>query len=334
MMTDKPTQTRPTDAAAAVVAAPSPAVVDIESLTCYFEGQYVPMRDARISIMTHAFMYGTAVFEGIRAYWNPEQGQLYGLFLREHVERIRHSCRIMMMEPVPAVDEIVAIIAETIRRNHFREDVYVRPSFYKSTRAIGVRLHHLDHDLCVIAVPFGNYVETEKGIRVMTSSWRRNSDEALPARAKITGGYANMAFQKSEAELNGFDEAIVLTANGHASEASAANLFVVRDGVVITAPVYDDILEGITRAAMIELCKAEGFTVETRSIDRSELYIADEIFLCGTGVQVSPVIEIDHRPVGSGKVGPIARAISSRYFDAVRGRLPEYRHWLTPINDA
>ena len=334
MMTDKPTQTRPTDAAAVVAAAPSPAVADIESLTCYFEGQYVPMRDARISIMTHAFMYGTAVFEGVRAYWNAEQGQLYGLFLREHVERIRHSCRIMMMEPVPAVDEIVAIIAETIRRNHFREDVYVRPSFYKSTRAIGVRLHHLDHDLCVIAVPFGNYVETEKGIRVMTSSWRRNSDEALPARAKITGGYANMAFQKSEAELNGFDEAIVLTANGHASEASAANLFVVRDGVVITAPVYDDILEGITRAAMIELCRAEGFTVETRSIDRSELYIADEIFLCGTGVQVSPVIEIDHRPVGSGKVGPISRAISSRYFDAVRGRLPEYRHWLTPINDA
>ncbi len=334
MMTDKPTQTRPTDAAAVVVAAPSPAVVDIESLTCYFEGAYVPMRDAKISIMTHAFMYGTAVFEGVRAYWNAEQGQLYGLFLREHVERIRHSCRIMMMEPVPAVDEIVAIIAETIRRNHFREDVYVRPSFYKSTRAIGVRLHHLDHDLCVIAVPFGNYVETEKGIRVMTSSWRRNSDEALPARAKITGGYANMAFQKSEAELNGFDEAIVLTANGHASEASAANLFVVRDGVVITAPVYDDILEGITRAAMIELCRAEGFTVETRSIDRSELYIADEIFLCGTGVQVSPVIEIDHRLVGSGKVGPIAGAISSRYFDAVRGRLPEYRHWLTPINDA
>jgi len=333
MLTDKPSPTRTADAAASVSAAPAPATRDVESLTCYFEGAYVPMRDAKISIMTHAFMYGTAVFEGIRAYWNADQGQLYGLFLREHVERIRHSCRIMMMEPVPSVDEIVAIITETIRRNHFREDVYVRPSYYKSSRQIGVRLHHLDHDLCVIAVPFGNYVETEKGIRVMTSSWRRNSDEALPARAKITGGYANMAFQKSEAELNGFDEAIVLTANGHASEASAANLFVVRDGTVITAPVSDDILEGITRSAMIELCRAEGLPVEVRSIDRSELYIADEIFLCGTGVQVSPVIEIDHRKVGSGKVGPIGRAISARYFEAVRGRLPEYRHWLTPIND-
>ncbi len=334
MLTDKPTQVAPAPSTAAAVSpSQAPGPVDLDALTCYFQGGYVPMRDATISIMTHAFMYGTAVFEGIRAYWNADQGQLYGLFLREHVERIRHSCRIMMMEPVPAVDEIVAIITETIRRNHFREDVYARPSYYKSSRAIGVRLHHLDHDLCVIAVPFGNYVDTEKGIRVMTSSWRRNSDEALPARAKITGGYANMAFQKSEAELNGFDEAIVLTASGHASEASAANLFVVRDGTVITAPVFDDILEGITRSALIELCRAAGLPVEVRSIDRSELYIADEIFLCGTGVQVSPVIEVDHRKVGSGEVGPIGRAISARYFDAVRGRLPEYRHWLTPIND-
>ncbi len=335
MLTDKSTESRTAEPSAAIRPAPSAAAADdLDSLTCYFQGGFVPMRDAKISIMTHAFMYGTAVFEGIRAYWNEEQGQLYGLFLREHVERIRHSCRIMMMEPTPSVDELVGIIAEVVRRNHFREDVYVRPSFYKSTRAIGVRLHHLDHDLCVIAVPFGNYIETEKGIRVMTSSWRRNADEALPARGKITGGYVNMAFQKSEAEMNGFDEAIVLTAGGHASEASAANLFVVRDGTVLTPPVYDDILEGITRTAMIELCRAEGLPVEVRSIDRSELYIADEIFLCGTGVQVSPVIEVDHRAVGSGQVGPVGRAVASRYFDAVRGRLPEYRHWLTPINDA
>jgi len=335
MLTDKPTDRRTAGPAGAAAPAPStPAVVDLDSLTCYFQGGYVPMRDAKISIMTHAFMYGTAVFEGIRAYWNEDQGRLYGLFLREHAERIRHSCRIMLMEPVPPVDELVAIMVEVVRRNGFREDVYVRPSFYKSTRAIGVRLHHLEHDLCVVAVPFGNYIETEKGIRVMTSSWRRNADEALPARGKITGGYVNMAFQKSEAEMNGFDEAIVLTAGGHASEASAANLFVVRDGIVLTPPVYDDILEGITRRAMIELCRTEGLPVEVRSIDRSELYIADEIFLCGTGVQVSPVIEVDHRPVGSGAVGPIGRAISERYFDAVRGRLPEYRHWLTPIGDA
>jgi branched-chain amino acid aminotransferase len=284
--------------------------------------------------MTHAFMYGTATFEGIRAYWNPEQGKLYGLKLREHVERLRQSCRILLMTNVPSTDELTGLIVETIRRNKFREDVYVRPSFYKSTKAIGVRLHHLDNELYIITVPFGNYIDTEAGVRVMSSSWRRNADEALPARGKIVGGYVNMAFQKSEAELNGFDEAIVLTADGHVNEASAANLYMVRDGVAITPPVTDDILEGVTRKAMIELLKNEGVPVEVRSIDRSELYIADEMFLCGTGVQISPVVEIDHRPIGSGAIGPIGRLVRDRYFDAVRGRLPAYRHWLTEIEPA
>ena len=185
--------------------------------------------------MTHAFMYGTATFEGIRGYWNAEQRQLYVLFLREHVERIRNSAKMLLMEDLPSVDELAAIVLETVRRNEFREDVYVRPSFYKSTKAIGVRLHHLEHELYVIATPFGNYIDIEKGVRVMSSSWRRNADEALPARGKIVGGYVNMAFQKSEAELNGFDEALVMTPDGHASEGSAANLFVVRDGVAAHA---------------------------------------------------------------------------------------------------
>jgi branched-chain amino acid aminotransferase len=180
-------------------------------------------------------------------------------------------------------------------------------------------------------VPFGDYIDTDAGVRVMTSSWRRNADEALPARGKIVGGYVNMAFQKSEAEMNGFDEAIVLTAGGHVNEASAANVFVVRDGVALTPPVYDDLLEGVTRKALLELLENEGIPIEVRSIDRSELYVADEIFLCGTGVQISPVVEVDHRPVGSGGVGPIARLVRDRYFDAVRGRIPEYSHWLTPI---
>jgi branched-chain amino acid aminotransferase len=289
------------------------------------------MRDAKVSIMTHAFMYGTATFEGIRAYWNEDQGTLYGLKLREHVERIRQSCRILLMQDVPSVDELTGLIVETIRRNGFREDAYIRPSFYKSTRAIGVRLHNLENQLYIIAVPFGNYIDTEAGVRVMTSSWRRNADDALPARGKIVGGYVNMAFQKSEAELNGYDEAIVLTADGHVNEASAANLFVVRDGVALTPPVSDDLLEGVTRKALMELLGNEGIPVVERSIDRSELYVADEVLLCGTGVQVSPVVEVDHRPVGSGEIGPISRLVRDRYFDAVRGRLPEYSHWLTPI---
>jgi branched-chain amino acid aminotransferase len=320
-----------TEKSAEPEAAPAPAPVDLDSLTCYFEGRFVPLREAKVSIMTHAFMYGTAVFEGIRAYWNEEQGTLYGLFLREHMERIRRSCRIMLMEPVPDVDELVDLAVETARRNSFRQDIYIRPSFYKSTRSIGVKLHHLEHELYILAIPFGNYIDVDHGVRVMTSSWRRNADEALPARGKIVGGYVNMAFQKSEAELNGFDEAIVLTPDGHASEASAANMFVVRDGVVLTPPVSDDILEGITRQAMIRLARDEGLPVEIRSIDRSELYVADEVLLCGTGVQVSPVIEVDHRAVGSGAIGPVGRALGRRYFDAVRGRDPRYMDWLTPI---
>ena len=310
-------------------AAPQPRPLD--ELIAYFEGDYVALKDAKVSIMTHAFMYGTATFEGIRAYWNPEQGTLYGLFLREHLERIRNSAKILLMEDVPTVDQLFDIVVETTRRNGFREDAYIRPSFYKSTRAIGVKLHHLDHELYVLATPFGNYVDIEKGIRLMTSTWRRNADEALPARGKIVGGYVNMAFQKSEAELNGFDEALVLTPDGHASEASAANLFMVRNGVLITPPVSDDILEGVTRRAVLTLAADLGIPTEIRSMDRSELYICDEAFLCGTGVQLSPVVEVDHRALGSGAVGPIARRISETYFGAVRGRLPQYMGWLTPI---
>jgi branched-chain amino acid aminotransferase len=323
--------TKKHDSAATPATHHAPAPGSLEDLVCYFEGDWVPMRDAKVSIMTHAFMYGTATFEGIRAYWNADEGRLYGLKLAAHVERIRQSCRILFMRDVPSVDELTGLIVETVRRNGFREDVYIRPSFYKSTSAIGVRLHDLDNQLYIIAIPFGNYIDTDSGVRVMTSTWRRNADEALPARGKIVGGYVNMAFQKTEAELNGFDEAVVLTADGHVNEASAANLFVVRDGVALTPPVSDDLLEGVTRKAVMELLKNEGIPIEVRSIDRSELYIADEIFLCGTGVQISSVVEVDHRPVGSGAIGPIGRLVRDRYFDAVRGRLPEYRHWLTPI---
>jgi branched-chain amino acid aminotransferase len=320
---------QPSDPAAEATATAKPA--SVEDRIAYFEGDYVPLRDARVSIMTHAFMYGTATFEGIRGYWNAEQQRLYVLFVREHAERIRHSARMLLMEDLPSTDELVAIIMETVRRNHDREDIYVRPSFYKSTKAIGVRLHHLDHELYVITSPFGNYIDIEKGVRVMTSTWRRNADEALPARGKIVGGYVNMAFQKSEAELNGFDEALVLTPDGHASEASAANLFVVREGVLLTPPVSDDILEGVTRKAILQLARDAGIPIEVRSIDRSELYVCDEVFLCGTGVQVSPVVEVDHRPVGDGAIGPISRLISERYFAAVRGNDPAYLSWLTPV---
>ena len=328
MLTEKPA------AAAALAARAVGAPTDPDTLICLFEGRYVPLSEANVSIMTHAFMYGTAVFEGIRAYWNAEQGQLYALKVREHMERIRNSCKIMLMDDVPSVDQLASEVVDVLRRNGFREDAYIRPSFYKSTQAIGVKLHGLDHRYYILALPFGDYVDTNVGVKVGTVSWRRTSDPAIPSRAKIVGSYVNPAFSKTEAMLNGFDEAIVLTQDGHVSEGSAENLFMVRDGVLITPSVTDDILEGITRAGIMEICEELGLRVVERSIDRSEIYVADEAFFCGTGAQISPIIEVDHRLVGSGGVGRITKRVKDRYFEIVRGNVPAYRHWVTPIYPA
>lgn len=299
---------------------------------CYHEGRFMPLHDAKIGVMTHAFMYGTACFEGVRAYWNADQGQLYLLKGLAHYRRLRNSARVLMMDLPGSPESLVDLTVELLRRNDFREDAYIRPSVYKSSQAIGVRLHDLDHDFMIVTLPFGDYIDTTNGISTMTTSWRRISDTAIPARSKINGAYVNSAFAKSDAMLNGHEEAIVLTADGHASEGSAENLFMVRDGVLVTPSVTDDILEGITRAAIIELARAElGLETVERSIDRTELYVAEEVFLCGTGAQVSPVTRIDHRPVGEGTIGPVTGRIKDVYFDAVRGRLPAYGDWLTPI---
>jgi branched-chain amino acid aminotransferase len=301
-------------------------------LWAFFRGEFVPLRDANVNVMTHAFNYGTAVFEGVRAYWNPDEEQLFALDLVPHFTRIRASASLLMMEVRQSPEELAEITVELLRRDGLREDAYVRPIVYKSSETIGVRLHNLDADLTIFAVPFGHYIDTEGGIRAQVSSWRRTNDNAIPARGKICGAYVNGALAKSEAQLNGFDEAIVLTADGHVSEGSAENLFVVKDRVLLTPPVTDDILEGITRAALMKMAKDDlGVETVVRSLDRTELYTADEVFLCGTGAQISPVIEIDRRPIGTGRPGPVARELSKVYFDAVRGRHPAYRHWLTPI---
>jgi|UniRef100_UPI0040497D3F branched-chain amino acid aminotransferase len=304
---------------------------EYDGITAYLEGDFRPLADAKVSVMTHAFLYGTATFEGIRAYWNADEQQLYALKVTEHLERLRASCKILLMDPLPEVEAVKGIVVELLKRNAFKEDVYVRPSVYKSTKAIGVKLHGLENDLYVISVPFGDYIDTATGIRCATVATRRTSDLAIPARAKVAGNYVNSAFSKSEAGLNGFDEAIVLTEAGKVSEGSAENLFMVRGGKLVTPGVNDDILEGITRAGIIEIAAELGIPVVERQIDRSELYISDEIFLVGTGAQVSPVIEVDHRSVGTGKIGELTKRIQSRYFDAVRGKVPAYKHWLTPI---
>ncbi len=312
-----------------------PQAAQVETTTelwAFFRGEFVPLRDANINVMTHGFNYGTAVFEGIRAYWNADEEQLFGLELVPHYERIRASARLLMMEVRQSPEELAEITVELLRRDGLREDVYLRPIVYKSSETIGVRLHNLDADIVIFGVPFGQYIDTEGGIRAQVSTWRRTDDNAIPARGKITGAYVNGALAKSEAQLNGYDEAIILTADGHVSEGSAENLFIVKDGTLVTPAATDNILEGITRRRLIAMARDDlGLEVIERSIDRTELYAADEVFLCGTGAQISPVIEIDRRAIGAGRPGPITREMSRTYFDAVRGRLPAYRDWLTPV---
>jgi branched-chain amino acid aminotransferase len=302
-----------------------------DSAWAFLDGKFVPIREAKVSVMTHAFNYGTGVFEGIRAYWNAEEEQLYGLHLHEHFSRLLRSGKIMRISIPHTADELVATTVELLRKCGYREDAYVRPVAYKSTPVIGVRLHNLDDGLTIFAVPFGNYIEVDKGIACHVSSWRRVDDNAIPARAKITGSYVNAALAKSEAEEAGFAEAIVLTQDGHVSEGSAANLFLVRDGKLLTAPATDNILEGIVRSSVMRIATDVGVEVEIRSIDRTELYISDEMFMCGTGVQISPVTSVDRRDVGTGEIGPITKRISKIYFDAVRGKDARYKDWLTPI---
>jgi branched-chain amino acid aminotransferase len=282
--------------------------------------------------MTHAFNYGTGCFEGIRAYWNAEQQQLYLLFLAEHYERLHRSCRILMINLPYSVEELCETTIELLRRNGWREDVYLRPLAFKSSEAIGVKLHGLEDGFTLFGVPFGNYVDTNRALRVCTSSWQRIDDTVAPARSKVTGIYVNSALAKTEANLNGYDEALLLTADGHVSEGSGENIFMVMNGQLVTPPVSDDILVGITRAALIELAERElGLKTIERSIDRSELYVADEVFMCGTGAQVAPIGELDRRPIGNGGIGPITQRIQELYFDAVRGKLERYRHWCTPV---
>jgi branched-chain amino acid aminotransferase len=298
----------------------------------FFEGEFARYHDVHIGVMTHALHYGTGCFEGIRAYWNGEKEQLFLLHGAAHYQRLHRSARILRMDLPYGNDELVQITLELLRRNGYRTDAYIRPLLFKSVEQIGVSLHGLPESLLIYTAPMGNYVEIDRGIRCMVSSWRRVPDGALPARAKITGSYVNSALAKSDALENGFDEAIVLTESGHVSEGSAENVFMLKEGTFVTPPVTDDILEGITRRLIMDVIRQElRMPVVERSIDRTELYTCDELFLCGTGAQVSPVIEVDRRPVGDGRVGEFTQELQQVYFSAVRGDSPKYADWCQPV---
>jgi branched-chain amino acid aminotransferase len=298
----------------------------------FFQKQFMPLAEAKIGILTHALHYGTACFEGIRGNWNSEQEQLYLFRMREHYERMQKGCRLLKISLPYSIEELCSITTELVEKSGYREDVYIRPLAYKSSQAVGVRLHDLEDDFFIIVTTLPAYLDTDKGVRCCTSSWRRVDDTMIPPRGKITGIYVNSALAKTEANELGFDEAILLNQDGHVSEGSGENIFIVNGNKLVTPPSSDNILLGITRDTIIQLARNElGIETVERSIDRSELYLADEAFFTGTAAHVSPILEIDHRPIGDGKVGRVTKQLQQLYFDVIRGKNPKYLHWCTPV---
>lgn len=302
---------------------------------CYLQKRIVPLEEAKVGVMTHAFLYGTAVFEGIRGNWSEEQGATLIFRPDKHFERLKHSAHIMHIALPQSAGELGDICAQVVERCGFREDVYIRPIAYKSGEVIGPRLDGVDSDFMLFAIPFGNYLDLDAGIRCQTSTWRRVPDTSIPARAKVNGLYVNSALAKTEAIENGYDEAIMLNDDGHVSEGSGENVVIVRHGKLITPSRSDNVLEGITLESVFTLAKDElGLEIIERTIDRSELYIADECFLTGTAAHLSPVTEVDRRAVGAGTRGPITKKLQELFFDVLKGRNPKYAHWLRAVKPA
>jgi branched-chain amino acid aminotransferase len=303
-----------------------PSTQPANTTTAYHDGAWKPLAECQVPINTHALQYGTGCFEGIRGYWSGER--LNVLFLREHFRRLERNAAMLMMKS-PTAEEMADITVNLVRRNAPKQNVYIRPLVYKKGTTLGpVLLNVPDGFLCYLQ-PLGDYLDTSKGLNVCVSSWRRVADNAIPSRTKATAGYLNSALAKSEAVANGFDEAIFLNDRGQVCEGSAENIFLVRDGQLVTPDRTADILEGITRGAILKLAADLGIPAVERPVARTELYVADEVFLVGTGCQVAFVSAIDKRPVGGGARGPVTAKIQKAYEDAVYGRSPKYAGWLT-----
>lgn len=298
----------------------------------FFEGKVVKTEDAKVSVMTNALQYGTAVFGGIRGYYNKEKGFISLFRIDDHYKRFLNSLKIIGVDLPYSKDDLVKITTDLTEKNNPQTDTYFRPFAYAGSTNLSPNLDR-DHEFsfALYMIPLGDYLPTDKGISVCVSSWRRISDNAIPSRAKIAGGYINSAMAKHEATMNGYDEAIFLNESGHVAEGSAMNFCMVRDGVLITPPKSDDILEGITRRSVLQLAKDQGIPVEERTIDRSELYVADEAFFCGTGAQIAWISHIDKRQIGNGKRGKISGALQDLFFKVVRGNESKYESWCTKI---
>lgn len=298
----------------------------------FFKGKIVPYADAKVGVMNHSLNYGTAVFGGVRGYWNEQEEELFVFRPQDHFRRFLNSMKMMVMDCPYSEEDLIQLTIELVQKEGYRQDVYIRPLAYKADEIIGVKLHDLQTELTLFSVPFDRYVSNDTGAHVTVSSWRRLDDNMIPARGKIAGAYVNTAFIKTDAVRAGFDEAIVLNQNGHLSEGSAENLFMLREGVLHTPPVSDNILEGITRSTVIQLAREElGLEVVERPIDRTEVYICDEFFMTGTAAQVTAITRVDYRTVGKGVMGPVTSQLRELYNDVVRGKVKKYRAWNTPV---
>jgi branched-chain amino acid aminotransferase len=298
----------------------------------YFQGKIVPYAEAKVGVLTHALNYGTAAFGGVRSYWNSDEEELFLFRPLDHYKRFLNSAKLLCMQFDQTPESLTQITIDLLKTEDYRCDVYIRPLAYKADEIIGVRLHNLQDEFSIVAVPFERYVANDTNAHVTFSSWRRVDDNMIPARGKISGAYANSAFIKTDAIRAGFDEALVLTQEGHVSEGSAENVFMVRDGVLVTPPITENILEGITRKTVLELAREElGVPVVERQIDRTEVYLCDEFFLSGTAAQITAVTRVDYRPIGNGEMGPVTRKLRELFNDVVRGRVAKYRHWNVPV---
>jgi branched-chain amino acid aminotransferase len=298
----------------------------------YFRGEIVPYSEAKLGVLTHGLNYGTAVFAGVRAYWNEEHEQLYVFRVTDHFQRLLQSAKVMCMDFDHSPESLTKLTLKLLRKEGYRRDIYIRPLAYKADEIVGVKLHDLIDEITIAALPFDSYVANDTNAHVTFSSWRRLDDNMIPARGKVSGAYANSALIKTDAVKAGFDEALVLTQDGHVSEGSAMNVFMVRNGVLITPTITENILEGITRRTVIDLARQElGVATIERPIDRTEIYMSEELFMTGTAAQIVAITQVDHREIGTGKMGPIAIRLKELYQQVVRGNLPNYSHWTTPV---
>jgi branched-chain amino acid aminotransferase len=300
----------------------------------FFGGKIVPYSEAKVGVLTHALNYGTAAFGGLRAYWNSDHKQLYLFRPIEHYKRFLNSAKLLLMDFDYSPENLTQVTIDLLQKENYQCNVYVRPLAYKADEVIGVRLHGLESRISIVSIPFERYITNDTNAHVTFSSWRRVDDNVIPARGKISGAYANSAFIKTDAMMAGFDEALVLTQDGHISEGSAMNIFMVRDSVVITPPITENILEGITRRTAMELITQElGIPMVERPIDRTEVYLCDELFFTGTAAQVTAITRVDFRPIGAGVMGPVATQLREVFTEVIYGRHPTYKPWNTPVYD-